>query len=71
VGAFFVLGNTEGTQAQLFFTFAENFSDRIYPTGKVYKQEEDCHYAEEKRRHKANLLIPLAHRCKSSDGLSG
>ncbi len=35
------------------------------------RQEEDCHYAAEQRKHNDNLLIPLAHQGKSSDGLSG
>lgn len=37
----------------------------------VQQQEEDCQYAAEQRKHNDNLLIPLAHQGKSSDGLSG
>ena len=37
----------------------------------VCELEEDWLCAGENRRHKANLLIPLAYQGKSSDGLSG
>lgn len=37
----------------------------------VFEREEDWLCVGEKRRHKDNLLIPLSHQVKSSDGLSG
>ena len=34
----------------------------------VFEKEEDWLCVGEKRRHKDNLLIPLSHQVKSSDG---
>ena len=41
MSAFFVLGNTEGTQTILFFTLAEKFMTAIIQLRKIYKLEDD------------------------------
>ena len=76
MSAFFVLGNTEGTQTQLFFILAENFLTAIIQLRKIYKLEGDwrsdgVQRSGAERRQNDNLLIPYAHKGKSSDGLAG